>query len=279
MTRIFTLLAALFAATTLNAQTYPERLLPGLNDFASLVDADTASRIDDKITNIFETHGVEVSIATLSSLRFYAQDSTIEDYGPGLFNAWSVGNADDNNGILMLVFRDDREVRIVLGEGFEADAQKEVARVIDEDILPDFRGEDYAQGIEAGVDGLLTRLIAPPPANTAVPTSDENNGSGNTLYYVLAAVVAAIAGIFGLNRRAAAKLAATPCTNCGKTGLQKSREVLSEATLEAEGRGETRLTCPSCGHVDATPFTISKLKPEGPQGGGKTDGKGATGKW
>ena len=92
----------------------------------------------------------------------------------------------------------------------------------------------------------------------------------------------AIGGIIGLNKRAKAKLAATPCPNCGKTGtLSKESVTLTAATLDAPGEGERRTICAACGHVEAAPYTIAQLKPdEKPEfSGGKSEGGGATGKW
>lgn len=276
MTRIFAILTALVVATATFAQTYPERVAAGLNDFADIVPADVETRIMEKLAGIEDDHGVEVAIVTLSSVRFYAQDSTIEDYAEGLFNTWGIGSVEDNNGLLLLVFRDDRELRIQIGEGYDDTAQAAIDAVINDDILPAFRDGDFASGIESGVDGLLTRLIDPPASSAP---SDTGEGSGNTLYYIIGGVIAAIAGVIGLNKRAAAKLAAQPCSFCGKTGLQRSTVTLEDPTTTTTGNGETRLTCPSCGHVDATPYTISMLKADAPKGGGKTKGDGATGKW
>ena len=274
MTRFFACLLALLITSTANAQTYPDRLHSGLNDYADIVDADTETSINAKIADIFQEHGVEVSIATLSSVRFYAQDTPIEEYATGLFNTWAIGNVDTNDGMLILVFRDDRELRIEIGSGYDDDTQKQIDRVVDEDILPLFRDENYSAGLDAGVDGLLARVIAPPPANsTAQSQTSDDESSGNALYYVLGAVVAGIAGLIGLNRRNAAKFATQPCSSCGKTGLQKSRDVLRPATVETEGAGETRITCPSCGHVDTTPYKISKLSPKDPEGGGQSKGR------
>lgn len=281
MTRIFALLAALFWAGIATAQSYPTRTDPGVNDFANIIDSITEKRIVDKLAAINSDHDTEVVVVTLSSLQFYAQDSTIAAYGEGLFNTWGIGDAEANNGILLIVFRDDRELRIQVGAGYDAAQQDRIDAVLQSDLLPFFRDDNFAAGIEAGVDGLLARVIDAPAPNTATqtPSTGDSEGSGNTLYYIIGGVVAAIAGLVGLNRRNAAKFAAQPCSACGKTGLQKSREVLRKATLDMEGAGETRITCPSCGHVDATPYTISKLKPEEPKGGGKTDGGGATGKF
>lgn len=281
MTRFLAILAALCISTTAFAQTYPDRISDGVNDFASIIDEDTEARITAKLEALSEEHNTEVSIATLSSVRFYAQDLGIEGYATGLFNEWAIGDAEANTGILILVFRDDRELRIETGSGYDALAQTQVERVIAQDIVPHFQDQDYSAGIEAGIDGLLTRVIAPTEVTTstsATPAGTESEG-GNTIYYVLGAIGAAIAGLIGLNRRNAAKFAKQPCASCGKTGLVKSREVLKPATLDAAGEGETKITCPSCGHVEATPYTISKLTPEKPKGGGKSEGGGATGKW
>ncbi len=288
MTRVLALLAALLLAAPLTAQTYPDRTAAGLNDFADMVEEEAEARINDTLANMAAVHGTEAAVVTLSSVRFYAQNATIEDYATGLFNAWEIGDAEANNGLLILVFRDDREVRVEMGSGYDADMRKAIDRVVDEDILPQFREGDFSGGIEAGVNGLLSRVVAPAPANAAAqepaaasaPTGEASEGGSNALYYILGAIAAGIAGIVALNRRSAAKLAAQPCANCGKTGLQRSREVLRAATETMEGAGETRLTCPSCGHVEATPYTISKVQPAAPKGGGgQSKGDGATGKW
>ncbi len=280
MTRFVAFLAALFMATAGYTQTYPTRTDPGVNDFADIIDSITENRIADKLAMIATDHDTEIVIVTLSSLRFYAEDSTIESYGENLFNTWGIGDSERNDGILLIVFRDDRELRIQIGAGYDGAMQGRIDAVLQSDVLPFFRDDQFAAGLEAGVDGLLTRVIDPPAQNTNPPASDTNGGSSsNTLYYILGGIAAAIAGLVGLNRRNAAKFAARPCSSCGKPGLQKSRVVLREATLDMEGAGETRITCPSCGHVETTPYTISKLRPKEPTGGGQSDGKGATGKF
>lgn len=161
MTRFLTFLAALLFAGAVHAQSYPTRASDGVNDFARIIDDETESRIAEKLATFASDHDTEVTIVTLSSLRFYAQDSTIDDYATGLFNDWAIGDADANTGILLIVFRDDRELRVEYGSGYNEDIQKQIDRVVDEDILPSFRTQDYAAGLESGVDGLLTRVISP----------------------------------------------------------------------------------------------------------------------
>ena len=111
------------------------------------------------------------------------------------------------------------------------------------------------------------------------PASDGEGGNG--LWYLLGGIGAVIAGLIGWGRVKAARLAATPCSSCGKTELSRERVVLNDATLEEEGDGEIRTICGACGHTTAEPFTISKKSPpkEDSFDGGKSDGGGASGKW
>ncbi len=283
MTRILAVIAALMLASPIAAQTFPTRTDTNVTDSANIIDPETEARIVAKLAEYADDHDTEVVIVTLSSLRFYDADSDIEDYSTAMFNDYGIGDAEANNGILFMVFRDDQELRVEVGSGYDDVAKIEINTIMSDVIVPQFRNDNYAAGLEAGVDALLARVIDRAAAVRVIPSaaadSDTNEGSGNALYYILAAVAAAIAALIGLNRRNAAKLAALPCTNCDKTGLVKSREVLRAPTLQQNGAGETRLTCPSCGHVDATPYNIAKLKPEAPKGGGKSKGDGATGKW
>jgi uncharacterized protein len=282
MRRILTLLAVLAFNSAAQAQTYPERTESGLNDFANIVNSITEARINTRLAEYASEHDTEVAVVTLSSLQFYANDSSIEEYSNALFNQWGLGNDETNKGILLLVFRDDREVRLIVGDGYDDTITAQTDLIVSNDILPQFRDSKYSEGIEYGVDGIFDRVINAPeaPTQTADSTpSETGEGSSNTLYYILGAIGAAIAGIIGLNRRNAAKFAAQACTNCGKTGLQKSREVLREPTLEENGAGETRITCPACGHIDVTPYTIPKRTPEKAEAGGTSSGSGSTGKW
>lgn len=283
--RIMILAAALcFGLSTVSqAQVYPEPSSATVNDSANMIDSITENRLEERLAKLRDDTGVEMTILTLSSVRFYAEDTPVSDYAGALFDSWGIGDAETNDGILMLVFRDDRELNIKLGQAYGTEWDDNVQTVVDNAIIPQFREGAYAAGIEAGAEGLITEVVmpfrAPPPAATGnTPPAEKSN----TIWYILGAIGAAIAALVVRGRKKAAAFAATPCPNCGKPGLTKERVVLEEPTLEAEGHGENRVVCPSCGHVTATAFTLSKLKPEAPEktfGGGKSDGGGAGGKW
>jgi uncharacterized protein len=151
--------------------------------------------------------------------------------------------------------------------------------IITEAILPEFAADNPVAGLRAGVEAVAERVLtvaASSPAPEAGEAGEAGGGSG-ILYYLGGGVVALIGLVTLLNRRSAAKLAATPCPACGKTSLTRERVTLVQPSPTAEGRGETRTTCSACGHMTAERFAIPKLeaKPEPEKGKGGS----AKGQW
>ena len=153
-----TLCFAAPAFTQAQAQTYPEYTSLYVNDFAGLIDPETESRLDTLLRQAKSARDLEATIVTIDSRNDYGSSPTLKDFATGLFNAWGIGNADRNDGILILVARSDREMRIVLGGGYPAVFDDRAKRVIDHHFLPAFKKGDYSAGIEAGTVETLKRM-------------------------------------------------------------------------------------------------------------------------
>ena len=96
------------------------------------------------------------------------QPETIEEYGIRVASAWKLGRKGVDDGVLLLIAKDDRNMRIEVGYGLEGAIPDAVAkRVIAEIITPYFKQGDYFGGIQAGISRLI-RLVEgealPPPA-------------------------------------------------------------------------------------------------------------------
>ncbi|MDP1357511.1 TPM domain-containing protein, partial [Klebsiella pneumoniae] len=79
--------------------------------------------------------------------------ASLEDYANRLFRAWKLGRKDVNDGILLVVAKEDRKVRIEVGYGLEGTVTDLLAhRIIEEHITPAFRQGDYAEGVSRGVN-------------------------------------------------------------------------------------------------------------------------------
>ena len=143
-----------FAAIALAAPDYPA-LTGRVVDGAALLTPEVAGRIDGKIAANEAKSGDQLVVATVPSL----QGVTIEDYANGLFRHWRLGQEKTNNGVLLLVAPNERKVRIEVGYGLEGALTDALAStIITSAITPKFRTGDFAGGIEAGVDAILSIL-------------------------------------------------------------------------------------------------------------------------
>ncbi|MBL4813521.1 MAG: TPM domain-containing protein [Rhodobacteraceae bacterium] len=265
LSRFYIFLAAIFLlATPALSQTYPARGETPITDDAELLDAVPEAELAVKLTALEQETGVDIAILTLISTGYYTAGDDLDVYARAVMEEWEM----NEKGILFMVFRDDRELRIELGTNYGADETAETAKIIEDTILPAFGDDDWQRGLTNGVDALITRVAGgaqtaatTPAAAASTPSepSDEDGGSGLLWLAGLIGIPAALIAL--MVRRSKAKLAQTPCENCGKTGLSRSSHTLKEATVTSEGEGEVRLTCPSCNHIAATPFVISKKKP------------------
>src|SRR5690606_17822885 len=97
----------------------------------------------------------QVVVATIRSL----EGTSIEDYANRLFRAWQLGQKKNNNGVLLLVAPAERKVRIEVGYGLEGTLTDALSKVIiTTAIAPQFQQGDFAGGIDAGVDAILSIL-------------------------------------------------------------------------------------------------------------------------
>ena len=124
-------------------------------DQAGILNADIRGDLADKSKDLEEKSGIQLVVATVTSL----QGSDIETYANELFRTWKLGQAQKNNGVLLLVAPNERKVRIEVGYGLEGTLTDAVASVIiSSAIVPRFKNGDFPGGIERGVGGILDVL-------------------------------------------------------------------------------------------------------------------------
>ncbi len=153
--RALLLVAALaLLPTAAFAQTFPA-LSGRVVDAANILKPDDRAALEAKLKAFEDKTTDQVVVATIQSLEGYA----IEDYANRLFRQWQIGQKQKNNGALLLVAPNDRKVRIEVGYGLEGALTDALSRVIIATaITPQFQKGDFAAGIGAGVDGMLSIL-------------------------------------------------------------------------------------------------------------------------
>ena len=159
------LLAALvLAALALPAAALDVPYLSGrVNDDAHLLDMQTAQALEATLKKYDEKTGRQIVVLTLPSL----EGEALEDYSAKVARAWKLGRKGKDDGILLLIARDDHKMRIEVGYGLEGDLpDAKCGRIVRDEIVPRFRSQDYAAGITKGVAGIIASLdgtYSPPP--------------------------------------------------------------------------------------------------------------------
>lgn len=123
-----------------------------VNDFADMLPDSEEQTLEAKLVQYESQTGNEIAVVTIDSLG----GRSIEEYTMAFAERWQVGKADKDNGIIILVAKEDKKIRIEVGYGLEpvlTDAQAK--QVIDKEMAPRFSTGDYAGGITAAVNAVM----------------------------------------------------------------------------------------------------------------------------
>jgi len=124
-------------------------------DAAGLLTPDQREALEAKLKA--HEHGTsdQVRVAIVPSL----QGASVEDYANRLFRTWKLGQAQLNNGVLLLVAPQEHKVRIEVGYGLEGALTDALSRTVTSNaITPRFKAGDYFGGLDAALDAILSLL-------------------------------------------------------------------------------------------------------------------------
>ena len=167
---IAALLSIALIATVVGAQAFPDHV-GFVNDFAGLLSAEAQAQLENDLINFEQETSAEIAVATIETL----EGDTVEDYAVRLFEAWGIGKKDKDNGVLFLVAKEERRVRIEVGYGLEpVITDGRAGRILDEEVLPEFRDGNYEQGILNGVKAIegYVRTGTPPDPVSENPLNE-----------------------------------------------------------------------------------------------------------
>ncbi|MFZ2484680.1 MAG: TPM domain-containing protein [Minisyncoccia bacterium] len=123
-----------------------------VNDFAGALKPETVSSLNQKLGQFSQDTGIEIAVVTIPALG----DETVETYAEKLFQEWGIGKEKEDNGLLLLIAIEDREMRIEVGYGLEPVVTDiESGRIIREILTPAFQAGDFDGGISSATDILM----------------------------------------------------------------------------------------------------------------------------
>ena len=150
----------------------PPYLSAYVMDEANLLSAAAEGALNERLQAFASESGSQVVVLTVPNLG----GSTIEEFSIRRAEAWQLGRADQDDGVLFVIAQAERRMRIEVGYGLEgALTDAATRRILDNVVGPQFRAGDFDGGVEAGVTAILGTIrgeVPPPDALPPQPVPD-----------------------------------------------------------------------------------------------------------
>jgi uncharacterized protein len=189
LTILFFLQALLFAnnalAQTIIAKPNPATLV---TDVAGVLTPEQKQALENKLVAIDDSSSNQIAVVIIPSLDGYPK----EEYATKLFRDWGIGGK-KNNGILLLVAINDREIKIEVGYGLEGAIPDITAiNIIDNFIKPAFRAGNYYEGIDQATDNIAKAAVG--EYKVAKAKKSKSKGSGGLFLIILIIIFVILKG-------------------------------------------------------------------------------------
>lgn len=174
MKKTLLLLFILTSALMVYAQHIEPRPNPprAVNDYANLLEPFQKDALEQKLRNYNDSTSSAIVIITVPDLQGYDIAQVALKY----LRDWQVGMKGKNNGVVILVAKQERKARIETGYGMEGVLPDITAKhIIEDEMIPNFRNDDYYRGLDQAIDAIIKAAAG---EYEAEPRQDENTGTG-----------------------------------------------------------------------------------------------------
>lgn len=143
-----------------------------VRDGAGILSPEVQAQLVQDLDRAEQNYGPQLAVVTVDSLEGYS----IEDFSLEYARAWGLGDAERNDGLMVLIAPNERKVRIEVGSGIEGSfTDLFCAEIIENAFLPSFKDGEFEAGLTAGVELLIEHMQRYPtiPANDNPATPNE----------------------------------------------------------------------------------------------------------
>lgn len=189
LTIVFFLQVLLFAnnvfAQNIIAKPNPATLV---TDLAGVLSPEQKQALENKLVAIDDSSSNQIAVVIIPSLDGYPK----EEYATKLFRDWGIGGK-KNNGILLLIAINDREIKIEVGYGLEGAIPDITAlNIIDNYIKPAFKAGNYYKGIDQATDNIAKAAVGEYKEARPKKTRSKSKGSGGLFLIILIIILAVL---------------------------------------------------------------------------------------
>lgn len=130
----------------------PPRLV---NDYAGMLSTDEAEALESRLDQYAHETSTQIAVVIITTL----DGADRAQYATELIHEWGIGQKDKDNGVLILIAKEDRSMFLATGRGVEGALPDAICKRITEyTIKPQFKAGNYAEGINAGIDDIQSAL-------------------------------------------------------------------------------------------------------------------------
>ena len=142
-----------------------------INDYANILSEETKNYILNKSVALEKETTAQIVVVTVPNL----EDKSLEEYATELFRKFGIGDKEKNNGVLILVAKNDHKARIEVGYGLEGDIPDGKAGRILKSMLNDFKKDKYDEGIKLAYGKLANEIYKAHGDEAHANVEDNNN--------------------------------------------------------------------------------------------------------
>lgn len=172
-----------------------------VNDFANLLNDETQSYINRVNDELYKKTGAQVVVTTVPSL----EGASLEEYATTMFRQYGIGNAEKNNGVLLLLALEERSMRIEVGYGLEGALNDgKTGRIQDTYMIPWLKDNNWNEGLRNGFSAVVQEICteygielsgaAVPLQGAAAETSEDDGYTAVGFAMLISAGAAAFFG-------------------------------------------------------------------------------------
>ena len=150
--KLLLIFISLFLCFPAYALTIPAKPGGYVNDYAGLLSKEATYQIAGNLRAYENETSNQIIVAIFKSL----EGESLEDFSVKLATKWKVGTKNKDNGVLLIVFKDEKKVRIEVGYGLEgALTDATSSEIIRNQIVPNFKSGNFDKGISDGVSAII----------------------------------------------------------------------------------------------------------------------------
>lgn len=127
-----------------------------VNDFCQLLNSEEIYQLENELLAYNDSTSTQIAIVVVCEL----EGMDVADYGTRLFEQWKIGQQGKDNGILVLIAKNERKMNITTGYGVEDKLTDALCRrIIERDIKPSFKAGNFALGLSSGIRSIKEVLL------------------------------------------------------------------------------------------------------------------------